>query len=466
MNTSELGRTIGINEYAGHVSAPSVRHAELSSRNRLAHRVEDERVLPVPVLAHEVAKIKSDGDEELYFLKRTGFQTETQIRQLTKNLREGVPMEKSFQQIEQDIQAFKTEYLVEGPLFPIVLEKVQREGKTRIAGKMYGGKLWSDATDAVEREGTVKNSVLEMEEFLVDAAPGSMVLMTSPKGWSGYEGIKYPDTQSYVVRVQEDGSLRGFTFKTDMDLSQNEALLRKYGALEGESLEGINDKNKIKRIVSTVVKFYPEDSKNIEDIAKDIQQIKGSDVAYKDTTGQERYFSETMRLLAQPESLWTLDDVTQELVDNLKEYISYRVLSPDRDMSQDIRVALGHTVLRLMYRVRPPVRGADMKMGAAYNPAEDRVLPFDPRREAAEMEKIGGCAGGGDAESSTVNSATPRRAVLGGAEAKLDNSCSCGSNLDNHYHCPKESGGCDKRYSDETHTKRTEKCDCGFKFNC
>src|SRR3989344_2911988 len=33
-----------------------------------------------------------------------------------------------------------------------------------------------------------------------------------------------------------------------------------------------------------------------------------------------------------------------------------------------------------------------------------------------------------------------------GKEAKLGDGCSCGSNLDNHYHCPK----CDERYTDET----------------
>ena len=43
--------------------------------------------------------------------------------------------------------------------------------------------------------------------------------------------------------------------------------------------------------------------------------------------------------------------------------------------------------------------------------------------------------------------------------------CSCGENIDNHYHCSK----CDKKYSDETNIaveQRTKQCGCGLKFNC
>lgn len=453
-----------------HVVSPSQKYMDYPrSRDYRPWRVEDVNNLPKPSLAAEVDKINAARDHELYFLKNAGFQTKAQVDLLMQNIKDGVPLEKSFQQIEQDIHAFKTEYLVEGPLFPIVLNKVQKEGKTRIAGKLYADKLWVDAIDEKERDGAVKQSVLEMEQFLIDARPGSLVMMTSPSGWSGYDGITYPDTQTYAVEVQRDGSLRGFTLKTDMSLTQNKELLGRYRGLDHESLSNLNDKTAIKQLVSTVIKFYPEDKKKIEGIIQDIKHIKDNEVAYVDSIGRSRYFLEMMEHLANPESLWTLDETTQELADKLKEYISYRIQQPDPTMAQDIRVALGYTILQLMYKVRPPIRGAEMRSGAVYHPSEEQtILPFDPRREAEEMSKIPGCAGGGNnGKNGTVDSVTTRRAILNG-EASLGDKCSCGANLDNHYHCP----GCNKKYADETHvaegarTKTCENKQCGFKFGC
>lgn len=418
----------------------------------------------VPTLAFEVKKIRRSSEKEaLFLLPKTGFQVEGQANLLLDNLRFNVPIEKSFQQIEQDIQAFKTEYLVEGPVFPIVLEKVKREGKTRIAGKLYGDKLWLDATDAKERDGTVKESVAKMEEILVNAQPGTTVAMASPDGWSGYEGIKYPDSQLYAITVLPDGKLRGFTLKSRMTLSQNEALLAKYGVLDSQAPKDIDPKNRIKQVVGSVVEFSSKEKKSIEDIAQDIKQIMGQEVAYVDSSKKERIFSEMMQNLKNPEPLWTLDETTKRLVDGLKEYVSFRVKNPDRQMKRDIEVAMGYTVLQLMHAVRPVERKSGMRIGVSYS-IDRRIQPiFNPQETLEEMQKIAGCAGGGNGDT-TINSITPRNAVFS-SEGKVGDNCSCGANLDNHYHCP----GCDKKYSDETDRSvenRTKTCKCGFEFGC
>ncbi len=430
--------------------------------SRSLRPVEAESFLPP--LALEVKKIRRDpGKEVLFLLPKTGFQVEGQANLLLENLKFGVPLEKSFQQIEQDIQAFKTEYLVEGPVFPIVLEKVKREGKTRVAGKLYGDKLWLDATDSRERDGTVKKSVAKMEEILTHASPGTTVAMASPDGWSGYDGIKYPDSQFYAITVLPDGKLRGFTLKSHMTLSQNEALLAKYGALDPQTTKDTDPKNRIKRVVGSVVEFSPKDKKSIENIAQDIRHIMNQEVAYVDSSKKERTFSEMMQNLKNPEPLWTLDETTKRLVDGLKEYVSYRVKNPDRQMKRDIEVAMGYTVLQLMHAVRPAEMKNDMKFGVP-NSVDREIQPvFNPKKTLEEMQKIAGCAGGG-AGDGTVNSITPRNAVFS-TEGKLGDNCSCGANLDNHYHCP----GCDKKYADETNKSaenRTKACKCGFEFGC
>lgn len=422
----------------------------------------------VPSLAYEVAKIRYSGQEHLYLLPDTGFQVKTQIDLLFENYKNGVSLSETFEQLEQDVQAFKTEYLVEGPVFPIQLKKVQKNGATRIIGSQYADKLWLDATDGVEREGAVKESVQKMEEILVTAPSGTTVLMTSPDGWSGYSGIEYPDSQTYVLTVLDDGSIQGFTLKTDMSLSQNEDLLRKYG-VELDAKSGLTEKDRIKRAVGSVVKFDPKDKKNAFSIAKDIMQLTDSDVVYVDSTDTPRYFTEMLGLLEHPEPLIQIDDTVKRLTRALSQYISYRITFSDSRVRQDIEVAMGYTVLKLMHEIRPPKNSVAMKEEVFYSPMSDVVpAPFNPVKTLENLQKIGGCAGGNKKKNgmTIVSSLTPRNGVeMPGVELEGEGGCSCEENTDNHYHCP----DCDKKFDDETQKKpeeRTKKCNCGFEFGC
>lgn len=394
-----------------HFPAPSVRHTEQKFTMRHhSKRVEDLCLLPAPSLSDEVLRIRARGEEGLYLLPDTGFQVKTQIDLLLENHTKGIPLSDTFQQLDQDIQGFKIEYLVEQPVFPIVLEKKNYQGKQRLVGKLYGGKPLVDVTSGKERDGIVKASVQRIENFLLVGAPGSMAVMTSPKGWSGYVGIEYPDSQTYCFQVQADGQIRGFTLKTDMTLAQNKALLERLG-VEKKAFEKEADvKSGIKDVVNSVVFIDPKEKKSIEDIVQLIKHIKGGDVSYRDSTGAQRTFNEMEELLRYPEALWMLDDTTKRLSDGLKEYISYRITSPDDKTRRDLEVAIGLVVMRLMHEVRPRKQIREMKINKAYSTIIERIphAIFDPRKTLEDMQKIGGCAGGGNKQSNILNSITPR----------------------------------------------------------
>ncbi len=422
---SELA-TRGVAAGYEHFKAPSTRFLE-SQKTRLRNPLEVERIVK-PVLAEEVDAIKKKNQQDMYLLPGTGFQVRTQVDLLLENHKNGVPLSDSLQQVEQDLQGFKTEYLLELPVFPIVLEKQEYEGKTRLVGALYGGKPFADAISSDERDGVVKKSTEKIEETLLTAEPGTMVIMTSPAGWSGYqtkdnkleplnpydikmgnaEEIEYPDSQTYCFQVQKDGSIRGFTLKTDMTLSQNKQLLKNLGVPEDAFQSVVDNRADIKRVVESVVVIDPKEDESIEDIAQNIQHIKGGEVAYKDSADRSRTFAEMMDLLQNPDSLWTLDATVKSYIDPLKAYISQRITDSDEETRGDLETAMGLTALKLMHEIRPPKQKKKVMWRGARYDIEDRIVsPFDAQDTLEEMRKIAGCAGGGK-KKNILNSITPR----------------------------------------------------------
>lgn len=309
--------------------------------------------------AQEVSLINHsciDGQEPWYLLPHTGFNIRLQIDQLERDLERGYELgktageilEENFPKIEQDIQGFKTEYLCQGLLFPIVLDTKLVDGRRRLVAPLYNSKLFIKTVSEQERQGTVKPSLIRVEDFLLEAPPGSIAIMTSPPGPSGFEDITYLDSQTYIWQVQEDGKPRGFTIRTDMSLEENRRLLISLG-IDEKHLSADSLENKLARIAANPVFIRHDQGQRewtVEDVIDIIQFIKRSDFAYN-----SRQFSEIYEELQNPQCLWTLDETTKRLTDELKTFFLEQLAS-DRYARQDLEIALGITVLKLAREIR------------------------------------------------------------------------------------------------------------------
>ena len=359
----------------------------------------------------EIRHLKVSGIEEQgdwYLLPGTGFNVRMQVNLLQENLLKGIRegrsretvLAESFQQIGQDIQGFKTEYLCQELLFPIVLDKKVVNGRERIIAPMYGGKLLVDTTSDRERQGKVKKTVTQVEDFLLNAAPGSIACMSSPPGDSGFDGVTYQDTQTYIWMIQPDGKPRGFTVRTDMDIDQNKRLLARFG-IDRTKLDGRNTYDEVSNIVDNPVFLHatPDKKYNIEDIVDTIRDVKGTDVAY-----QGRSFKEIYTTLKNPYRLWTLDAKTQELVHNLEETIRFHIENGGAEAVKNIEIALGTTVLKLAEYIRMPKIGDRMR-----NRAGERFNPYALLRD---VQRLPGCNGGGGLNNTIIfgDSLSPRLA--------------------------------------------------------
>lgn len=399
-----------------HYAAPSQRFSE---RNRsVLHRpVRVERELQIPDLAYEVGRINAQGEEEkrLYDLNKTGFHVKDQIRLLMENMDNGIPLADSIQQIKQDVNGFNFEYLQEAPVFGIPLGFKDIDGQKRVVARLYGEKLWVDSTSEIEREGVVRESVGAAEKILATGKPGTLVVIHSGEGWSNYQvkgkdlgalsdldvkrgiaqEIKFPDAQTYVAVINPDGSITAVTLKAHMNLSQSEAFVAKLQGKEPEETPLLSEKDRIKKVVGNVLKFSSEDGINTDSIIKTMKHIMGGNTAYRDTLGRERTFDEMRFMVQNPRALEELSEATERLTGKFSEYAAWRMGMKDENVTSDLQIALGYTILNLMHEVRGSKKKSVMKKDTPYRLSADDKPEFNAREMLEDLQEIPGCAGGG-----------------------------------------------------------------------
>src|SRR3990167_4825765 len=361
-------------------------------------------------LAREVSLLKQGWIIEegpWYRLPGTGFNVKLQIDQLERDIQQGKKngqssaevLEENFQRIEQDIQGFKTEYLCEGLLFPIVLDKEIIDGRQRIVAAMYGKKQpLSDFISPLERKGAVKKSIEDIEQFLATAPPGSIAVMTSPDGPSGFAGITYQDTQTYIFRVMEDGRPMGFGVRTDMLLVQNRHLLT---ALGKDIQMHENPQDEIVEIVANPIFIKCDQGQKgwtFEDVVDIIKFIKKSDFAYKN-----RSFDEIYQQLQNPQDLWTLDETTERLTNNLKAFFLDKLAKGDYSR-QELEIALGITILKLARAIRGGKEQINSAGTERRHIKSTKTSDFTPYQNIlTEVQGLPGCNGGGLMQESSVS---------------------------------------------------------------
>lgn len=444
-----------------------------SNQYQETYKKETIKVLK-PALAEYVENIRAKGkkEEESFLLPGTGFNVSSQIERLSKNLHDGLENRKgfqeildgSFQQVEQDVQGFVVEYLMEGVLFPIVLDRGVIDGKERIVGAFYDHKPWVDTITTDERNGAVKRALagdirkgtFGVEDFLLSAKPGSIAVMTSPPGWSGLfdsdgQPIKFPYSQTYIFQVQKDGRPRGFTVKTDMRLDENEELLRRLKAPVNK--EG-SYQERIVKVVENVVFIDASEGENIEDIVGLIKDIKKSNTAFVDTNKNVRYFDEAYKDLQNPEKLWTLNERTQKSVDEFREYVEFCFRNGIADQ-RNFQIALGVVLLKLSDSIRRP--GKQSMAEGRMHELDRNDVQFDPRRALEKMQEVGGCNGGGKKKTQR-DSISPREISTGESILEEDEYGSL------EFDCPH--ADCGKKNRREPH-KLLENCQhCGKSVRC
>lgn len=307
---------------------------------------------------------------EWWLLPGTGFDVRKQVNKLRK---EG-DSAKWLKQTKEDINGFWLEYLARLPALPIDIKFEEVDGARKIVGSRYAGQLWVNTASDQERDGVVRASVEKIEETLLAVAPGSVVVMTSPPGWSGYPGILYPDTQTYVFKIDEEGKLDAITIVSDMDLLQNKKLLEIFEIYTGGSTE----KEQIKQIINGIVLLNGKEKTYVfEDVLSEIENVLG-----KPQIRDKSTFADARRLIAQrKETGHFIEEGNGFVAQKIKEFEARILLSSS---FAEIEFELGKTILEISdYSKTKQTEGTRTSGRINYN----QVL--------SDLQKVGGCNGGG-----------------------------------------------------------------------
>lgn len=372
-----------------------------------------------------------------YILPATGFQVDKQTNLLYSQLKtEDTPVEKFSQkqkwleQTDRDIKGFIIEYLTEKLVFPIHYTILPEEG--RVVDRFYGNKNIEDIVTSEERKGSVKRSMKAVKDFFLSASSGAIVVMTSPSGWSGMklkngDPITYPDSQTYIWKKQGN-DIWGFTIKTDFYYKEHRELLKRLAYVT------IPEEAPVEQYVEATVGIIPGENPEINEI-QDVVNIM-RDIRFKERKGslyafKDRMWAEVYKDLERREELWKYDEKTAEIVQEFKDYFMAHNLT-----EHEIQEALSVTILRIAKFLRGDSVNKPRIVSRFDNPV--RLLPgFQTYGDVLnDVQKIPGCAGGGNSGNNLVKSITWRSGVsMSAEEAKRDpNLCKC-NNQEPHFHC-------------------------------
>lgn len=162
----------------------------------------------------------------------------------------------AFSQLRMDLYGYYLEYIRQQAILPFTL---RFDEDYQLIGDFYGKKPLREMINPEEREGALKEGIVDLEKKLKILSSGQMILRVSPLGWTNL-GYEFDETQSQIF-WKENGNIRGLTLRSNISLDE---IIGMFQSLGINLPDDLSDKEKIKRIVRENIEL-PSDF-NIEDL--------------------------------------------------------------------------------------------------------------------------------------------------------------------------------------------------------
>ncbi len=438
-----------------------------------------------------------------YQLPGTGFDVGKQIEQLQTDLNEGINnksystiLEDWSNKLRQDVYGFSLEYLRGNAFLPFKLAIRPYKNEHRLVPDRYGEKPVVDLIDPRERGGSVKKGVEKVEELLLNAPIGSIVVRTSPPGRTdlfvdteqGKKEIVYHDTQTQIYEKSGITEIRSYTIRTtedQMDLEKNEQLLKTLGASKVLFFFDKSLRERLAFVSGLNIFIHPHSQISVKDIVNQMSQITGNrafgDVSFDKVLTDMNHFEELIQiddltlsytntflnfaqnlLMEYHEEILLNQRIPLEVVNHLEEELGKMILELFMESKNiyDSENAQERNNMNLAYFRRLP--NSNMALILARYPHGPEAYY---QQALTELQTKPGCAGGGESDSSDLTqnqlstafglrSMTLENPVDG--KTKKKNECTgCHQEMNESlFHCP----GCHKNFKPPVGNE----CKCGF----
>lgn len=295
-------------------------------------------------------------------------------------------LEKWLIKARKNLVGYWQEYLDQRLVLPIDLEIAEVDGQKRIVSGGVKNAIWIDAIGSWERNGSVKESAIKIEEFLVNAPPLSAAVLMSPGGH------EYPDTQTYIFWVNQDGDIDSMTVRTDPNIDDNESFLfNTKSNFNPDTRAPLH--SRVETIIRNPLLLAAENGYGFspESIIETIRATKNYQEAFKGKKFTELFSDFTNR-----NELLEAGKLVETVINEFTNFCTRTVVDSNYNLNEIyslIEEKLGETVLKMSYIKR---HLQEQKLG--FHIAVHRLNnlnTYDYQNELRYLQTIPGCAGGG-----------------------------------------------------------------------
>jgi len=305
-------------------------------------------------------------EQEQWLLEETGFEVLNQIRMYQRIRREAIhnkqDMETTnkqfYERTRADLLGFYWEFLQGSSVLPNPLFINMEERK--VWGKRYGPLV--NASSQHERDGVPLQTVLALNELLVDSRPDMTYMFVSPAGWAG-EGWEHPESQFYIYHIGRNGDLQALTLRLDLDLEEHEQLIF------GRNYSHLSERERIKNIVGQIKSTSSHG--NLEtaamDVLKSVQHIKGNEVAWENRKKngdliKTHAFKDIAEVISNLESLNNVDSEVDTVLTEIETLLSQDIDWLDPDNLEILILHLGQSADKMLTIVKPELKDKSAKV--------------------------------------------------------------------------------------------------------
>lgn len=301
--------------------------------------------------------------DSVFLLPQTGFHIDSQIevnaaayerhRDINTFQREIITKNR------EDLLSFYWEYLKQEPVLPIPLSF---DSRGDIICPRYDNVRLTDTVSATERAGTVKSNIVKLNSLLHTSPDNTSFVFTSPPGWSGYDGITYPNSQTYFYQKSGD-EIQSMTVVTSMTLEQNKQLIQK---LTGKKFMNNGGRQAIIETTGTLMSLP---NFGIHELISEIETVTNKQLDIVHAAANKN-----------PE----IDESISQILHEFELFIEENIFDMEEASREKLQKELGKVVLQMQ---NVTARGKLPKSEADY------VISLK------EVQEISGCNGGGYIET-------------------------------------------------------------------
>lgn len=339
--------------------------------------------------------------------KKVGISMDLQMNLLTDESPEALYLWTSRTRL--DTSRFTQEYLVRGSVHPYRWEMIQGPNGALLYDPRYK-KAMRDTVSPSERNGSVVRALGIVETAIVNDG-NKVTVMPSPHGRTGLRAdngkeIEYPEYYWFVNEIKGD-AVFGYAIRTDFSLTESREAIKRLTGRELPTDAPLED------YVSAIALISPEQginsARDVVDVLRDVRRSFGRPYAYKNRGWDEVYDG-----LEKGERLYEMGKETDRIIEEMVDHLPAAGLS-----RLDRQKIIAATILRLskLYLVDDSDeyeiahREENVIWPKRFQIDESSLVYGVFGQALNEVEKIPGCAGGGQAES--VTSIVDRLGIAG-----------------------------------------------------